>query len=1434
MLQHRSVLVALAVSCAAAASAQPVTVEPMGEAGAYTGFSVHDGAAEVTSVLFQVGARWTAQRCDRRHEDRGRILEFADFDTSGTGGTPVLGPGSYVRVGFRGDETYPTLEVRLEVQAFDRGAWRLGLGQDAPLCFLALPLDAARLWYVHGLLCPTPVWDPYPLTRPTVRGSWAEGWSYGAALGALTVPAMGLWDDRSGCMVAYEWARARLTDKSDKDLGIAYCAGVPGWARQCVVLLSNAQADWTELSYPATPVTIATHLRVLYSQSLPATEDVNRLVLQSIVRDDRDVLPVVPQMNDLSWMVPRRLDELGVVAPAGGAILHTVEGGIWGWNQFFYDPGTVLYSSDFRGTDQMYRQGRREAIARFEGELSELLGQAHWEEIDGEKCCTWRYPLSGSWTERMGGEAADTEHHVASFAIGAGLLACYANTGRQDLLPYIDGLFSWARHYVFTRGDIADIPESMFTLQSRTLALDFLMNYRRLFAYDGDPARRARAEAATELAHVVVYRNANVTIGDSDERDDVSPAFMMPGNMAKFWLGQISNAELSEPFAAMVLMYVETGDPVLKWLVRGALDRWWVGYKEDCWHTAENIDIWGVSTGSKGMQTGIHGPCDSFFEWAQPVGDARMHVTCGQEAAIAFCQGTRAMDVDEYRFRPPLGFGFRVARIAAGEVPEPFSIIVSAPWRDLAGLPVSVDGIEVPAESLRVIGTYREHLYIPGVRVGSTVAVGDVAGARARSLPEVRSGLRRDRVPAECVELGSRRFAIRDLRHQAEIGLPDDWLSPDHWGGLPVGLAYAHGVPYWVEPRAAGPGSHLDVRGEEAFILGVADGEGAIRVTTGGREVSLGPAGGVVAARGWPLCRWALRLYPIELAGGRGRVSVRSGGLVLGVTELRDGPGLAVTILATAQTRPPSGAIPEAVLTGAVRRLASVGGPSRAPVAFIPPHGRTHNALVECAQRLGLTGVDLTAKELVDPRVFTPRRFPVAVYTGDEDYLQTVSRMGDGDEALLRYLQSGGTLVVAGICRPFSYARDLTSAKPSSSPQGPWRLLGEQFELFLLGPGEARPDAIGFEKPPAGVDLTLRVAPEQDALWDVPVAWPFPTSGDVRYRPLTAKGVAAEDRVAPLIVAQGSDGRSYGPAAALIEHHCARFPGARVLWCWGTLLQEPFADRGRLAAELLTDAVASARPADEPMPADLALGAPSGDLRVAVLPPDTAHRDDLVRQACAAMGATPVFLTADQLISPLFFNARSFPIAIQAVGDERFIDTYQSPDDGENAYRRYLREGGSLIVCQYATPFWSELVFEKGEWNARLPQRFWSMSFDLGFETAYGFERPEEPMWLELTAAGQRMWPGVAPRVELNNLSDTRWRSLTPYRSSAAREFMPLAQATRADGTPYDGLAAARIRFLESEYAGARVYYLWGSLVQGSLGQSLLEGCLRDALSLPR
>ena len=315
----------------------------------------------------------------------------------------------------------------------------------------------------------------------------------------------------------------------------------------------------------------------------------------------------------------------------------------------------------------------------------------------------------------------------------------------------------------------------------------------------------------------------------------------------------------------------------------------------------------------------------------------------------------------------------------------------------------------------------------------------------------------------------------------------------------------------------------------------------------------------------------------------------------------------------------------------------------------------------------------------------------------------------------------------------------------------------------------------------------------------------------------------------PIVTTEGADGRHYGAASALIEHGCGALKGGRALLAWGSLLKGDLNKGSALSAQLLTWAVENAHPATAAIPEALSQKLTPGGCRVAVLPPNTAGREAIIRAACQTAGAEPVFLSAVQTVSHAFFNAKNFPIAIQAADGEQWLCSYLAPGDGEQAYKRYLREGGTLIVCQPSTPFFFELYFEAGQWKTRPPHRFWSMAYDLGFETEQGFEKPDATMHLELTDSGRKLWPDLPQGLALDNLRDTRWRPLVGFPSTAARRFTPLAYATQPDGSRYPGLAAAQVDFLDSEYGGARLIVLWGGMVEGATGQKMLEGALRQA-----
>jgi len=197
----------------------------------------------------------------------------------------------------------------------------------------------------------------------------------------------------------------------------------------------------------------------------------------------------------------------------------------------------------------------------------------------------------------------------------------------------------------------------------------------------------------------------------------------------------------------------------------------------------------------------------------------------------------------------------------------------------------------------------------------------------------------------------------------------------------------------------------------------------------------------------------------------------------------------------------------------------------------------------------------LSAQELVDPDCFSAKRFAVAVYISSAWYWQTVKKERDADEALVRFLNDGGLLVVmASGPWPFFYNQDrkvLATAHTfgmSVCGRGPWPA------------GAHAADAVqgGWERPPADRTLTFHVCPNQNLIKSVPTkfAYPAPGEADQRWRPNVHK--CPEGAVyTPLITLRDETGKSYCEGAALIEFKGEQFQGARVVRVWCSLPAMP-------------------------------------------------------------------------------------------------------------------------------------------------------------------------------------------------------------------------------------------------------------------------------------
>ncbi|GBC95035.1 hypothetical protein HRbin16_00822 [bacterium HR16] len=234
-------------------------------------------------------------------------------------------------------------------------------------------------------------------------------------------------------------------------------------------------------------------------------------------------------------------------------------------------------------------------------------------------------------------------------------------------------------------------------------------------------------------------------------------------------------------------------------------------------------------------------------------------------------------------------------------------------------------------------------------------------------------------------------------------------------------------------------------------------------------------------------------------------------------------------------------------------RLKTLGAVAIIPTPLVSAQG---HPLVKAVNRAGAFGL-LTAlrpDELVNPSLFNPMRFPLVLYLGGENYYQTVREQGDGDRAMLEYLRRGGTLLVSPT-QPYPFYYNERGTPVVFAPKIGMPISGsgaEGREDYLKGK-EVR----GWEKPPQGVSLRFVRNPDQQVVTNLPDEFPFPTDGDLRWRPMVNIWNEQEARYTPILTLKDNMGKEYGEGIALVEFKQGDFRGARVLYIWHRLIADP-------------------------------------------------------------------------------------------------------------------------------------------------------------------------------------------------------------------------------------------------------------------------------------
>ena len=182
----------------------------------------------------------------------------------------------------------------------------------------------------------------------------------------------------------------------------------------------------------------------------------------------------------------------------------------------------------------------------------------------------------------------------------------------------------------------------------------------------------------------------------------------------------------------------------------------------------------------------------------------------------------------------------------------------------------------------------------------------------------------------------------------------------------------------------------------------------------------------------------------------------------------------------------------------------------------------------------------LKPAELLDPALFNAGRLKVLLNLDGEEYPGTIRREGDGAEAILGYLRSGGKLaMLTSQPLPFCYDSGLGSdvGRSLTSRMG-----------FTVG--------FGFETPPTG-DLEMLINSWQNVMvTGLPARMPFLKEGDLRLRVVRPQQVSHDARYTPLISVVPPGGSSLGDAAAYAEFVRGPMRGAALLYVWSGLLAD--------------------------------------------------------------------------------------------------------------------------------------------------------------------------------------------------------------------------------------------------------------------------------------
>jgi hypothetical protein len=1050
----------------------------------------------------------------------------------------------------------PVVQFKLTIVKFDPTRWNpLFPDGPAPFHFLACAMPTAQVWHQRGWLNATPYADSFPLLQdvhagtPEISCLWDRNWSYICPLGAHPIPMIGLWDTVRQLYVGYDFQEARATNQSERYLATTYCWRAGSTKSFIALAFPYGGVRYGDQVYPQGGEVLASSLHLIIDTALPDTEDPNERFQARLFQRYSSALPAVPAMNDLSW-IPGSARLPDFAGPIGLGLFGP------GGETTFYPAGTVLLQS-WTGHREMpidtaVRRGDSASIALARSQLNVLLtNYAKRFTLAGDQCLYWEKPLSGAWLPSWGGPPVTTLHNSEGWFPARVLVELYRydrSRGVVDTnyLQAIDGLFNWARHFVWTRNEFPDVPSSPFAIGS-TLCSAFLLDY--YFTFKSDPQRQSSAQQALQLADRVTWRYLQVWAMDSDRFDSaLDSAFLLEPNSGRDWAGLGCANEVAWNIDALTQVYVHTGDPRMRYYLRGILQRWPALYRPDY---ADSIAAYGSDALTEGLglfdgsgpgrgERYSYGFTES-LPLNEPVGASLLRVVAGANACIAFNKSGTSSDIADYRTSGNGDCSFRIVSTLA----TPFDVSFSYPFVDVSRLPVNL----VRNGQSRLLGTADlvrpsqapSSLYLRQLRNGDIVQIGTLP-ANAPIIPLVMPF-----VYSEANSLSQTNGSFVCLPLSGNYLLPQDWTDLHSFAGLVPGQHWNLGVPYQQSLHAAtnvvvgsAPGAHVLVTTYSPPEAHTLDQAPALILD----DASALPLSGkpFLAWRGWPpiFTREILMDYAVLPPARSVREIDPRGTLLMAATAFQGQATEWQTIQSAFASAAADFAQAETQRLALVALQPAYAQLPAGKIAVLPLSTGGPGENFAASTGLRKLWVQLTEAQLVNPQAFNAALYPVAFYLGSEHYVKTVTTPGDGKAAVTRYLAGGGTLIVLGTGPfPFYYGDGPADQSGAADP---------------LLPALGLPIQNAFEQAPP--NLTIVQAPNQNILPSLPQQFPFPP-GDPRLRSINRGTISPAQHYVPLLTARDAQGHSYGDAAGYIEFHAGPAARGKVLYIWSTLLSGP-------------------------------------------------------------------------------------------------------------------------------------------------------------------------------------------------------------------------------------------------------------------------------------